>query len=240
MKHKLICLHGFWGGPHDFDLFTNELNAIEGNEFKVEAQNLYANKVYEELSIQQAAKYWLDCNLEPDQDLNVLGYSMGGRLALEAFKLKPDQFNKLILLGVHPGNLSTKDKLEKAKFDNHWIKLIESSPLEEVWQSWNELELFCGTQKVQNMGVSKLQLIQGLQGWSTSNQALDWGDMGPYLHKISWICGEKDHKYLKLYKNLAEQRLIQEFISISGAGHRVALTHPKALASEVVKSLDCG
>src|SRR5436305_1492089 len=69
----------------------------------------------------------------------VIGYSMGGRIALHTALREPDAFQALALVGVSAG---TDDREERRRRDEELATWIERHSIEEVVERWESQAVF--------------------------------------------------------------------------------------------------
>src|SRR5687768_13002359 len=86
---NIFALHGFLGLPSDWD-FLNPQFAI----------NLYD---YADCDFWEFAKVFNDLASETQSPKMILGYSLGGRLAMHAFLAQPDLWDGAVFVSAHLG-----------------------------------------------------------------------------------------------------------------------------------------
>lgn len=143
---------------------------------------------------------------------HLVGYSMGGRLALSIPK---EKIASLTLLSVHPGLKTDKEKEERWQSDLAWAKLLLELPIDDFLKHWYHQSLFMLFKP--NMTKRREQnveyLAKALLAYSLAKQP---------LYDIDRVAvGEKDIKFRALYQNP---------IIIPNSTHAVHLENPKAVA----------
>lgn len=156
----------------------------------------------------------------------LVGYSMGGRVALEAITSYPGVFEQAVLVSTHLGLETESEKDQRCKVDEEWARLLESD-LETFWRKWGTQEVF------KNSHSLTTAVDQNL--WGTLLRRLGTGTQknfreflsNPKLPPLLFINGQNDEKYVQMYTDLLPNvnRLV-----IEGAGHRVPLDQPLAFA----------
>jgi len=163
----------------------------------------------------------------------LIGYSAGGRIALELKRRFPEAYEKVILISAHPGGLNEDERKKRWIIDKGWIDKLRNEPFEDFLEKWYSQELFSSL-KNSPVFLSMLerrkkqdphQLAQFLQTYSLSKKT----SPGILLDAFC-ICGKEDLKYEKLYRTLAR------IYTIKDAGHAIHLENPKALA-EVLQEI---
>ena len=159
----------------------------------------------------------------------LVGYSMGGRIALQMQARYPQHFPSLILLSSHLG-LKTQEerRLQKMREEN-WLQAMRTLSLDAFISQWYAQPLFSSlkdkpslfTALVQHRTACNLPLHAALfEKFRLSNQE----EIFPLPN--TWLFyGTKDLKYADLYSNLAYTKR-----SVSDAGHAVHLENPASCA----------
>ena len=134
MNNNLVFLHGFLGHPEDFEMFSKtfenfkcvsiNLNLAPGFALKAQAQFLYSELKRHKI---KKAHFW--------------GYSMGGRVLLEAYKRFPELFKSLVLESTSPGITDKTERDLRTQSDTKWAKLI-TEDADLFLKEWYSQELF--------------------------------------------------------------------------------------------------
>ncbi len=146
---------------------------------------------------------------------HLVGYSMGGRIAMACAAKHPEQIVSLILLSAHPGLKSDEEKQKRMASDREWAKLLLELPIDEFLLRWYNQPIFKPFKP--DLSMRRHQNIPGLAAalmqYSLAKQP---------FHEIDGVLvGERDKKFRALYKDP---------IVIPNAGHMIHLENPKAVA----------
>ena len=155
----------------------------------------------------------------------LLGYSLGGRLALHACLSRPDLWKSAIVVGADPGLESEEEKKLQLHRDRNWAERLKREPLEKLVDEWDAQPVFCGieNQAPRNLGeMDPDRLSQHFEVFSKGLQQ----NLAPKLAELKnlpilFISGEKDQKYLVIGKKLAKSSSVINAQVIANAGHRV-------------------
>jgi 2-succinyl-6-hydroxy-2,4-cyclohexadiene-1-carboxylate synthase len=222
---KTYALHGFLGEPKDFSFLSEDIISIDylqlidaqTKDFAVWAQRFDA-------LVGGAATF--------------LGYSMGGRFALEYARHFPNKVNRLILISTNL-NVSPSEASIKARraSDRAWAERFLRDPLQEVWQDWNKQNVFTG---------SKVEPARDVSSWNRQLLAQLLIEFSPAKHPdfldlikqwslpITLIAGDQDQKYVQQNQK-AESLPHVQVVVIPQSGHRVIFDQPEALKSVLVQ-----
>ncbi|MDG0815282.1 alpha/beta fold hydrolase [Bdellovibrio svalbardensis] len=246
---NLFFLHGFLGRPTDWEAVkaalpkSDRLTIYTPDYFK--EKNLNPNHNF--TSWAQNFNRWVQMETN-GTDRNVLvGYSLGGRLALHALEQKPALWYKTILISTNPGfndplkafDPSSEDRRLRWMNDSYWAEEFLKSSWETLLRNWNAQPVFGGgeeePQRIEKE-YSREALGLALTNWSLAQQK----NMRPLLQelssKICFAVGERDEKFVALAEQLRRDIGNLRVELIPEASHRVLFDRPKDLA-EKIKSL---
>lgn len=203
--NRIVVLHGNLGSPEDW----LELETISG--LQLDKRNL-----------------WELGALEFAHGDILLGYSLGGRLALQAAVADPTKFAAVIVISAHPGLATESDRQARLQTDANWSSLALNLPWPEFLRRWDAQEVLGPNQK-DRMHLEKwrLAIAEGFMKWSLGRQA----DLRPALKSLRcplvWITGANDAKFT----NLASTAGCGQHFPIAEAGHRVHLDQPAKVST---------
>jgi 2-succinyl-6-hydroxy-2,4-cyclohexadiene-1-carboxylate synthase len=167
----------------------------------------------------------------------LIGYSMGGRIALALSKRIESQ--GLILLSAHTGLHTQKEKQERYQEDCLWIDRLHTLPSQEFLSLWYQQPVFSSLQKKQALLLKHIdqrsyknpkELALVLEEMSLAHQTA----VSSFSIPTSFLYGIDDLKYKKLYEAFSPSAHIQ---AIPSSGHAVLVENPKGCLALVRKSL---
>ncbi len=186
----------------------------------------------------------------------VLGYSMGGRVALQALVSSPQDFSHLastlMLEGVGLGSKNDAERLAAQERDLANAIKLRTGGLSAFMDAWEKIPLF-KTQLELSEDVRKEVRLGRMKNdpevlarmFELSGQHV----MPPYdrvvealnvLHRkgreISFIVGERDIKYFKYAQQLAKDTSVC-IRAINGTGHNAHLERPNEFVERVQEAL---
>ena len=247
-KPVLVLLHGFMGDGHDWD----ETAAYFSEDFRILAvdlpghgESLPVSDRY--ITITGVAVMLRDLfdTLEIDQ-AHVVGYSMGGRLALNFAVYFPERCLGVVAESASPGLETAKERLLRIKHDERLAERLEESGLDEFVHNWYEQPLFQSLKrfpKVLNEMITR-RLLNDPVELVNSLRMLGAGMMAPLWHKLAdskvpllFIAGELDEKYRDVARRLGDLCPSAEVRIIPGAGHIVHVEQPMLFRRAIRKFL---
>lgn len=165
-------------------------------------------------------------------DSVLVGYSMGGRLALHAAIRRPVQVRALVLIGATPGIADPDERearrLRDAQLADHVVDVGVGQFLEE----WLDQPLFAslpedrrGLQDRRNNSADGL--AWSLRTWSTGAQRSLWDSLSSITCPVLLITGSLDTKFTSIAEKM--QNLIGHrcrHVVVQDAGHSAHLEQP--------------
>ena len=179
--------------------------------------------------------------------VNVLGYSMGGRLALYLALHYPQRFGSLILESAAPGIADKNERELRRQRDNNLAEDIERRGIAWFVKYWESLPLWesqrglaaavLDAQRAQRLRNSERGLAGSLRGMGAGAQASLWNALPQLQAPTLLAVGALDAKFRRLNAEMAESIPNARLAVIGGAGHNAHLENPAAFAAVVAAHL---
>jgi 2-succinyl-6-hydroxy-2,4-cyclohexadiene-1-carboxylate synthase len=179
--------------------------------------------------------------LAPATPFTLVGYSMGGRIALHAaLEL---ELARLVLIGASPGLEDPQERAQRKLDDDRLAARIEAVGVEAFAREWGNLPLWEGqSDRVRAAAYAdRLRntphgLAQALRGLGTGTMEPLWERL-PQLHTpVTLITGERDAKFRALADRMAERLPDAHRVTIPDTGHAPQLEDPEAVARAIYQS----
>jgi len=171
----------------------------------------------------------------------ILGYSMGGRIAL--YTALSGYFRALILESASPGLEDPAEREERRTSDEALAASIEREGVPAFIERWERLPLFASQrtlpfecrealhrQRLQNNAIG---LAQSLRGVGTGVQPSLYAQLSTLHIPVLLIAGELDTKFTTIAKHMAQALPQSQLHIIPAAGHTVQLEQPQLFTSLV-------
>ena len=163
----------------------------------------------------------------------ILGYSMGGRLALQAL-IEGASFDRAVI--VSAGLNLEEGREERRTRDEAWARRFESDPWDDVMRDWNAQPVFGGhALQRDERDYDRRELARQLR----ENSPGVLPPLAPRLREIEipllWIAGEHDRAYVEIAKRAVSLLPNAELWICPNAGHRVPWEQP-ALFLDIVSA----
>jgi 2-succinyl-6-hydroxy-2,4-cyclohexadiene-1-carboxylate synthase len=237
---RMWCLNGSLQTSVVWESISKSIGSKFGS-IKIEAVNLY-EKSYESFEHWRGEFYKKVEQQTKGEPSLLLGYSMGGRLAMNACVHRPSLWSGVIAVGADPGLTSKSERDEQLEKDLIWARRFRMENNQELLVEWDELPVFCGRPNYAIREISELdseKISRFFDVFSKARQPNMWPMLrNPEISPFLYVSGREDFKYTKIGKGLALNcRQIRHEI-IENAGHRVPWENHDAFVSEVSLFID--
>jgi 2-succinyl-6-hydroxy-2,4-cyclohexadiene-1-carboxylate synthase len=172
----------------------------------------------------------------------VVGYSMGGRLALHAALAEPARWPALVLVGVSAG---VADPEARHAADEELAAWIEASPIEAVVERWEALPVFAtqspeivAAQRSGRLSHDPKELARLLRAAGQGAMPPVWDRLPELGLPVLCIAGALDETYVAAGRRMASLLPRGTMRTIPGAGHAPQLEAPDAVAAELGAFVD--
>ena len=156
----------------------------------------------------------------------LLGYSMGGRLALQL--LERQRFTRAIIVSA---GLNAPDD-ERRLRDETWARRFESEEWSSLMRAWNEQPVFGGhALERHERDYHRAELARQLREWSPA--VLPPPRLEEIETPILWVVGERDAKYVEIAHRAVARLPHAELWICPDAGHRVPWEQPRAFVDRL-------
>ncbi|MBA3602997.1 MAG: alpha/beta fold hydrolase [Parachlamydiaceae bacterium] len=217
--NKIHALHGFLGLPSDWTMFNFIDCPMQINHSELDF-----------ISWSQLCNS--EVTLSSGKNI-LLGYSLGGRLAMHMLLSAPSLWDAAIFVSAHPGFDCDRDRASRVASDQKWAERFLDEPWDELMCAWNENAVFGGVPlslRRNEKDYDRKILAQQLSRWSLGNQEY----LLERLKKLSiptlYIAGQQDKKFTALaekFKDVGSVSIIPE------AAHRVPWDQPEKFTAEI-------
>lgn len=243
-KKTITLLHGFLGSLRDWQpLFTQlkkfDIVAVD-LPFHGSSKNIDKTFSFEETA--DSIIYILDN--EDIQSTTLLGYSLGGRIALYTALSYPHRFSHLILESCTPGIQTEQERHERKKFESKIIAQLETQSITDFIRDWYNMRLFNSirshpqfqalvSQRIQN---DPSALINAIKNLGTSVMPSLWDRLSQLDVPIHFLYGEHDKKYKSIAAGIQERGKNVSLYKIKNGGHNTHFENPAEFCT-VVKTI---
>ena len=234
---RATLVHGFLGSPADWAETLAALrpgiacDCVSLAELGCESVHAAARALAERLAR-------TPCDL-------LVGYSMGGRIALELAALRGELAPRLLLLSASPGIVDPDERLRRAREDDARAAEILRDGLEAFVARWYALPLFAPFAAHPSFSATRLRRAQGeaafwarcVAGCSPGRTDARWDTLRAAAASTVVAAGARDERYAALLARAAETAPGLSVELVPHAGHVLPLEAPEACARLVERAL---
>lgn len=174
---------------------------------------------------------------------DILGYSMGGRLAITFAVKYPRKVRKLILESTSPGLQSEEEREARRSQDEILAAMIREKGIPAFVEYWGNIPLFQSQKKLSEdirEGIRKQRLansIDGLanslKGMGTGSQPSWWENLSTISSPVFLITGSLDLKFCRIADLMAQALPNCRWVSVEEAGHAIHVEKPEKFGTIV-------
>ena len=219
---SIIALHGFLGLPSDWDYWP------QFNPYMIQPSKSL-------ITWAEEFNRWAKIHTKAPRLL--IGYSMGGRLALHALIENPDLWDKATLIST---NIGLKDPGTRLQNDYAWAAKFRTDPWEKLMEEWESQSLFKDSFKPNRLekDFNRENLALYLENFSLAKQKYLLEDIVKLNVPIHWITGSCDQTAESHAKEVTSLHRQSTHLSIPNRTHRVHFEFPEVLIQKPLQKLD--
>ncbi len=180
--------------------------------------------------------------------VDLLGYSMGGRVALHLAVAAPERIHALALESASPGIRSSAERAARVAADARLADLLEGEGIDAFVDRWERLPLFASQRALPaavRAALRRQRLAGNPLGLANSLRGMGAGEMEPlddHLNEIHLptllVVGALDEKYRSLGQELVGLLPAATLAVVPDAGHAVHLEQPSAFLRVILDFLE--
>ena len=239
----LLLLNGFTATPRSLDPL---IRALSG-EHRVIAPDLVGHGASD--APRDVTRYQMEacvaqlCALLDALEtgpVGVLGYSMGGRVALALLATAPERVRSALLISASAGIADPATRAERVRSDEAMARRIEAGGVAAFVDEWLDQPLFASQQRrlgpAGRARTREERLANKAHGLANSLRGMGGGAQRP-LHArlpeitqpVALAVGEEDAKFRHIAGELARDLPRSRVHTLPAAGHALHLENPAAL-----------
>ncbi len=243
MAPTIVLLHGF---THTGASWQPVIEAL-GERYRAIAPDIRSHGTAGELEPVALEPVIGDIAAAVDGPFTLVGYSMGGRIALHvALALRGQRIERLVLIGASPGLADDGQRAERVASDDALAEEIEAlaaargagAAMDEFAHRWAsgtpvlagqpaEVRERVHADRLRNTPVG---LARALRGLGTGALPPLWDRLSELSMPVTLIVGERDAKFRAVADEMAAHIPNVSRLTVPGAGHAVHLEAPTAVA----------
>ncbi len=232
----LLALHGFTGGGADFGPLARRVGAawiapdLPGHGGTTAPATFTA-------AVDDLAR------LVGAPTFDLLGYSLGGRVALALAAAHPHRVRRLVLVGASPGLASPGERARRRGADAERAAQVEAAGVADFLAAWQAQPLIATQARVDAPTRAVMRAVRAghtAAGLSASLRGMGTGAMPPLWDALAHVscptllvAGAEDPKFLAIAQRMFERLPRAEVWPVPGAGHCAHLEAPARFAERL-------
>ncbi|MCA1791247.1 MAG: 2-succinyl-6-hydroxy-2,4-cyclohexadiene-1-carboxylate synthase [Thioalkalivibrio sp.] len=178
---------------------------------------------------------------------DLVGYSMGGRVALHAALCYPDRIRRLVLESASPGLATERERADRRGADEALAGRIEGGGVAAFVDEWSDLPVLrAATQRPDEVEtrIREIRLANhpadlgaALRGLGTGAIPSLWDRLDEVRAPVLILAGAADPKFVDIARRMAAAIPDAEVEIVPGAGHTVHLDRPDSWSAAVRQHL---
>lgn len=248
-EQTIVMLHGFTGSTHTWEPIASQLS-----DFRVVAIDCIGHG--ETDSPVDRVLYEMDRQVEVLEEIckqlklanfSLLGYSMGGRIALSYAVKYPGRIENLILESASPGLKSEEERATRKKADNVLADKIEANGIKSFVKAWENIPLFASQKRLpasvqQEIRKERLQqcelgLANSLRGMGTGVMPALWDRLVELSMPVILITGELDIKFERIAREMTASLKKARHLTVNDTGHAIHVENPSKFATIIKETI---
>ena len=220
---NIILLHGTLQRPK---VWTQLISNIKNSELVGDIHQIICPDLYSDNP--HSLEAWYDqiiSQVPIDEDVVYLGYSLGGRFAVELYnRSKKLKVKGLVLVAMDPGIENNDLRQAQVLRDEAWAEKFITRDWASLMEEWNSLPVFSGIpcpHIQEESDFSRRELARIWMLTSKGNNPSLWGDLRDITCPVLLVSGGLDKKFNEFSIKMKDYISDCKHIVFERSGHRV-------------------
>lgn len=245
----LVLLHGFTGDH------TTWKNSNLKQYFQVITIDIIGHgatdspESFERYSMKQVANDLATLLKRLDiKQINLLGYSMGGRLALSFAMYYPKYIKRLVLESSSPGLKTAEERKKRISHDEKLANMIRNEGITKFVNYWGNIPLFASQKNLpkmqqeairkQRLRNSPIGLANSLRGMGTGIQPSWWEQLDSVEFPVLLLAGALDEKFCRIANEMNNKLQNGQVVIFPNVGHTIHVEEPAAFDRTILHFIE--
>lgn len=241
----IVALHGFTGSTATWQSLAKNLPHM-----RIVAIDLIGHG--QTTVPKQESRFTMDEQLRDLEDIVsqlrletfiLLGYSMGGRIALSYAIEYPHRVEKLLLESASPGLRTLTERMERCERDDALATKIMNNGVLSFVNAWENIPLFESQKRLshnarqavrtERLAQNEMGLAGSLRGMGTGVQPSNWDKLTQLELPVLLLTGSLDSKFCNIALEMKALLKNGNHITVNDAGHAIHVENPAEFATIV-------
>ena len=164
----------------------------------------------------------------------LVGYSMGGRVALYLAIYFPQYFHRVVLESASAGLRSIKERSDRLAKDRQLAARLETSHLRLFLENWYQQPIFAALRShpdfsqmlAQRLNNSSGKLAKSLRNLSTGMQPSLWEYLSENKIPLLLLVGDLDSKFVQINRQMQSLCKYAQLEIMPSCGHNIHFENP--------------
>jgi len=180
---------------------------------------------------------------------HMVGYSLGGRIALQYAVMYPARVASLTLVSASPGIRDEEARMERKKTDRIWAEMMRELPAQEFLTAWYLQPVFESlhtqpellNQIIQRRSSVHLKFVHSaLEKWGQGTVPSLWDQLGELAIPVQVLVGQNDELYCAHAERMKSLFPDIHVTMVESAGHALHLEQPDKLSKRIEHFINAG
>jgi 2-succinyl-6-hydroxy-2,4-cyclohexadiene-1-carboxylate synthase len=237
VRATAVLLHGFAGTRRGWDLVTGRLDPARYRPLALDLRGHGAARDARPIGF---AAVVADVLAAAPARCTLVGYSLGGRVALHVALAAPERVDRLVLVSTTAGIEDDAERSARRAADAELAAFAQGTTIEAFADRWVPQPLFAddpaGALAFAREDVLRNEpraLAAALRGLGTGAMAPLWDRLGELRMPATVLVGARDATFTVLGERLAAALPEARLEVVTGAGHALPREAPEAVAAAV-------
>ncbi|MBU6162243.1 MAG: 2-succinyl-6-hydroxy-2,4-cyclohexadiene-1-carboxylate synthase [Myxococcales bacterium] len=234
----MVALHGFTGSGADFDILRHHAPEWSWCTPDLPGHGRHPAAISADATMNVAVSLVHRVADDGSQVPVLMGYSMGGRVALQAAVCHPDSWRALILVGATPGIADPQQAADRRASDEQLAQKIELHGPRPFLDEWSQLPLIASQRSIpqpwRDQREQRQRQLRGdglaasLRGMGTGSMPAIWDRLSGISMPVLLVTGEYDEKFRTIADEMVRQLPRATHVVLPEVGHAACLESPVA------------
>jgi len=249
---EVLLLHGFTGCGESLEGTAADLREAGFRTIRVDLVGHGRSEAPDDLAFYTMERCVADLARMLDAlgvaRTHLLGYSMGGRVALALLAAHPERVRSAVLVSATPGIGDAVERASRVESDEALARAVLADGIHVFTERWMAQPLFASQHRLGGAALARARrqrlknrphaLALSLRGMGPGAQPPLHGALPRIRRPVLVVAGAEDPKFVAIARDLARRLACARVAILDEAGHAAHLEQPEAfvaLASEFLK-----